>query len=145
MTKSDVQTSLRLPEELRDRLTQAAADHGYGIGEEIRRRLEASFAGGTATADGKTSQVIHAFAWTAEIVGSSYLQWHADRFAFEIVKAAVNAAMDYYRPPGEPVSKVDEEKHLIDVLCNVGDPPDVIGRTFALMALTGWAKGASHA
>ncbi len=36
-------TTFRLPRELHELLTKAAAEHGYGIGEEIRRRLEASF------------------------------------------------------------------------------------------------------
>src|ERR1700751_2431639 len=42
--EKDTQTSLRMPVNLYGWLTNAADEHGTGIGEEIRRRLERSFA-----------------------------------------------------------------------------------------------------
>jgi hypothetical protein len=144
MTKSDLQTSLRLSENLRDRLAQAAAECGHGIGEEMRRRLEASFKPEPATdvpIDEKTRALVTAIAEMTRTIGIFYEPWHTDRFAFEIIKAAVNTALDYRRPKGEPILKLDPNKHLLDVICHPSDKPDVIGRIVALTQLTGWATG----
>ena len=52
-----VQTAVRLPQSLRDRLSNAGGERG--LGEEIRRRLEASFdAEAEASVDPKTSELL---------------------------------------------------------------------------------------
>ena len=99
MTKSDVQTSLRLPEELRDRLTQAAVENGRGIGEEMRRRLEASF-GSAAPApdDPQTARLLRVIARSAAILNQEWAPWHADAGAWAVFKAAVESTLAEHRP-----------------------------------------------
>lgn len=89
MPKSDVQSSLRLPEELRDRLAQAAADNGHGIGEEMRRRLEASFGSAPLSDDQKTAKLLQVIARAAAILTSEWAAWHEDARACAVFKAAV--------------------------------------------------------
>ena len=59
-----VQTAVRLPQSLRDRLSKAGGERG--MGEEIRRRLEASFEAEKAPADPKTRELLDAISSCAE-------------------------------------------------------------------------------
>ena len=86
----DVQTSLRMSKELRDRLAQAAEDNGRAIGEEIRRRLEASFGPAPSTSDPKTAALLNRI---DDMVGSAGLMndlpWHEDPLANAVLRAAL--------------------------------------------------------
>ena len=113
------QTSLRLPRELYDRLAQAAGDRG--IGEEIRRRLEVSFAGTAPLAeDQKTRRLLRCIAAAATAVpwvgpvsqmmgtGGASRAWHADPDAFEALARAIPALIEQIapRPKGEIAENV---------------------------------------
>lgn len=114
LADESTQTSLRLPRELHDRLSAAAGERG--IGDEIRRRLEASFAP-DEVADAKTRELARLVTHAAEIIGGVgergsggyYWPWHTDPFSFEVFKLVVHMALDkalaYYRPEGEAVPK----------------------------------------
>jgi len=104
MAKSDVQTSLRLPEELRDRLAAAADKGGRGIGEEIRRRLEASFKSEPNSDDPKTGELLAGVARMAEFLARYYPQWHMDGFSFKAFKYATDKLIGIYQPKGEFVA-----------------------------------------
>jgi hypothetical protein len=90
--------------------------------------------------DQKTRALVIPIAPMTHTIEVFYEAWHKDRFSFEIIKAAVNVALDYHRPKGEPVLNFDSKKPLIDVYGQTNQP-DVIGRILAMTELTGWATG----
>jgi hypothetical protein len=107
MPKSDVQTSLRLPEDLRDRLATEAAENGHGIGEEMRQRLEASFKTKTSAEDQNTGYLQFEIGRCAQLLAQHWVAWHADAEAWSVFKAAVNHLLDEYKPEttGTPKSR----------------------------------------
>jgi len=93
-----------MPEELRDRLAKAAADNGHGIGEEMRRRLEASFAGSVPTAaDPKSAELLRLIADVLRWINERCALWHESAYAHATLKAAFAALLEPYRPEGEAV------------------------------------------
>jgi hypothetical protein len=106
MTKSDVQTSLRLPEALRTSLSVAAEKNGHGIGEEMRQRLEASFEIIPTTEDDATRWLLAAIAEAAVIINDHCAGWLGNPFAFTVMKSAVEALLAHCQPEGEPVRPV---------------------------------------
>lgn len=116
-----VQSSLRLPKELFDRLTAIGKQNGGGMGEEIRRRLEASFKQDAAIYDAKvgvdrpTQQLIDAVAFFADDTNSSYGAWSENPFAFDVMKECLVKAVDQYKPKGasKPLPKEDS---IMDVI-----------------------------
>jgi hypothetical protein len=75
------------------------------MGEEIRRRLEASFDAEKAPADAKTRELLDAITHCAERTASDYARWSDDAFSFEVLKACLDMLLTYYRAKGEPVPK----------------------------------------
>src|SRR5438128_1941129 len=96
-----VQTAVRLPQSLRDRLTKAGGESG--MGEEIRRRLEASFAAEMApeAATPKTAELLDAISFFDGEMFNEFGSWTKEAFAFEVLKASVDRLLAYYRPEGE--------------------------------------------
>jgi hypothetical protein len=138
MTKSDVQTSLRLPEELRDRLSEAAAANGHGIGEEIRQRLEGSFV--TGGREPKTVEMAAAVARIASDASSYYRPWYEDPFTFEVVKAAVPIVLAIYQPKGDPVPRPNPDGIAELVFPGVVKPEEV-ARTLAAAVISNMRSG----
>lgn len=98
--KTEAQTSLRMPEELRDRLAQAAAGNGRSLGEEIRRRLEASFGSAAPQADDpQTAQLLRIIARAAAILSKEWAAWHEDLRALAVFRAAIAALFSPHKPP----------------------------------------------
>jgi hypothetical protein len=80
-----MQSAVRLPRSLHDRLREAAGERG--MGEEIRRRLEASFdAEAAASSDQKTRELIEGI---ERLALSMEEPWHANRFAVDVFKAGI--------------------------------------------------------
>jgi hypothetical protein len=101
------QFTVLLPAETFRRLEDLAGNRS--IGEEIRRRLEASFEAEKALTGSKTQELVDAISsFTKEIVGD-YGDWSKDRFAFELVQACVNMLLTHYEPKGGPVAKPKPE------------------------------------
>ena len=101
-----VQTAVRLPQSLRDRLSKAGGERG--LGEEIRRRLEASFDAAKAPADPKTPELLDEIKRIALNMPLDE-PWHADRDAYEVFEAAIKRAFevqpsDEAPPPTEQTS-----------------------------------------
>jgi len=105
MAKSDVQTSLRLSEELRDRLATAAVDNRHGIGEDMRQRLEASFKFEPNSDDPKMRELLAGVARMAEFLARYYPQWHTEGFSLNAFKYATDKLIGLYQPKGEPDDK----------------------------------------
>jgi hypothetical protein len=91
-----MQTSFRLPRELHKRLMAEAGDKG--IGEEMRRRLEASFGPEQPVADPKTGELLAAIAEMAGRVSG----WQEDPDQFAAFARAINLVLAGFMPAGEP-------------------------------------------
>ncbi len=130
MTKSDVQTSLRLSEELRNRLAAFAAAEGRGIGEEIRRRLETSFGSAPVPEDPKTGNLLRVIARAAAILEEHWAPWHADAGAFAVFHAAIEDVFARQQPDASgAVPKTDRGASLFG-----GDDPQRAGGVLAFTA-----------
>lgn len=99
-----VQTAVRLPQGLRDRLSKAGGDRG--LGEEIRRRLEASFEAEKAPVDAKTRELLDAISSFAERIDVDFGGWPKDAFAYEVLKESVNLLLRRFQPEGKPVPNI---------------------------------------
>jgi len=93
-----IQSAVRFPQWLHEQLQKAGG--ARGMSEEIRRRLEMTFADEGAPTDESTNEV------TAEIREiasdlSRYGSWHTDRDAFDVFKAAVIALLSNHQPRSE--------------------------------------------
>jgi hypothetical protein len=108
-----LQSAIRLPRSLHDRLKKAGGERG--MGEEIRRRLEASFEAEKPPADPNTRELLDAISAMAEEIGAYYGRWSEDAFAFGVLKACVNMLWAYYQPKGEPTANPnpDSAAHLL--------------------------------
>jgi hypothetical protein len=135
-----VQSAIRLPRSLHERLKQAGGDRG--MGEEIRRRLEASFDAEKAPANPKTRDLLEAIAsFTVETTGY-YGNWSEDAFAFDVLKACVDMFFTRYQPKGEAVPKPDPDS-AADVLFAPDHSPKDISRLLVSAWINERAKRAS--
>jgi hypothetical protein len=129
-------TTFRLPRELHELLIKAAAEHRYGIGEEIRRRLEASFAAAPSGGDLKTQALITSIKSTADQVWSlnSFHHWHEDAFSFAAFKHALHKVLEVLlqKPPGE--AKIDPYG-LGGSIWEDGVSPEEVGNAVAANAI----------
>jgi hypothetical protein len=128
-----VQTAVRLPQSLRDRLSEAGGDGG--LGEEIRRRLEASFEAERDSPNPKTTGLLDAISSFAAEVTEYYGHPSSDPFAADLLKACVDLLMTRDRPSGEPVPKPQPES-AADVLYS----PDHSIETISLTIVNGWIR-----
>jgi hypothetical protein len=137
-----IQSSIRLPRELFDRLKAIGEQNGTGISVEIRKRLEASFQHEGAVTDAKvgvdepTKQIIDAVAYLANAVGGAMLPWFKDRFAYEVFKECLSKLLEQkYKPKGELVGHV-KENSILDLL--YGDQEDYTVESVTKIFLGTW-------
>jgi hypothetical protein len=123
-----VQTSVRLPRDLYDRLTAVAGDKG--IGEEIRQRLEASFASATVGLDDPRFRYIvaaieHAAAAAAKMPYQREVPYRAedgaprrddDKTPYAAFREAVTSLMDAFEPEGPRLASDETLIRLTDQL-----------------------------
>src|SRR5262245_39950571 len=102
-----VQSALRLPAALRDRLKEAGGERG--MGEEIRRRLEASFKDERPHRDPETRELLDAISSFAEDVAMYYGNWSKDAFAFKLLKMCVDKLLEHYEPQGTAVPNLADD------------------------------------
>src|SRR6516164_2275524 len=96
------QSAIWLPRELRERLKRAGGERG--MGEEIRRRLKASFDAEEAPGNPKTRELLDAISLAADDTSDNYGDWSEDPFAFEVLKGCVDLLLGEHRPQGNPVN-----------------------------------------
>jgi hypothetical protein len=96
-TKNMRQTSLWLPHSTYDGITQAAG--ARGLAGEIRRRLEISLKADQGR-DEKTAELMDAITRVRVNIPVGK-NWHGDRLAFEVFKAAINHLLSEYQPSSE--------------------------------------------
>ena len=82
-----VQSAIRLPRTLHERLKKAGGDRG--MGEEVRRRLEASFAAERSPTDAKTRELLDAIAFCAEEMSRDFGPWSEEPYAFAVLKETI--------------------------------------------------------
>jgi hypothetical protein len=99
---SMVQSAVRLPRSLHERLKKVGGDRG--MGEEIRRRLEASFEAEKIPPDQSTRELLDAISAFAGETTRYYGGWSKNAFSFEVLKACVNMLWSHFDPKGEPVA-----------------------------------------
>jgi hypothetical protein len=106
-----IQAAVRLPRELQERLKRAGGERG--MGEEIRRRLEASFEAEKPPANPKTRELLDAISFVAEQTDDYYGNWAEDPFAFEVAKACVELLLAERRPKGEAAPHPTEFAEIV--------------------------------
>ena len=124
-----VQTAVRLPQSLRDRLSKAGGDRG--LGEEIRTRLEASFEAAKAPADPRTPELLDAIASCAEEIARDLRPWSADPYAFAVLKQTMSMVLAGFEPEGEAVPHANPNSPLIFLFDDEPSPkPEKVSRYF---------------
>ena len=129
--KNMLQTALWLPRDMHARLKEAGGDRG--LGDEIRRRLQASFGVEKRPPDPVTDLLLDLIKRTALNL-SLEDAWWADRFAFDVFKTAINELLSdldtivgsHRRQPGA-MSKL-QARYGPD------EKPETIGRILARAA-----------
>jgi hypothetical protein len=127
-TKNMIQTALWLPREMHERLKKAGGERG--LGNEIRRLLEASLDAAETPKDKNTIELV---ALIKEIAAdlSRVRPWYTDRFVFDVFKAAINTLLSRHQPSGEarPETKDQFQAEWEE------DNPETIGRMIARLAV----------
>jgi hypothetical protein len=123
MKTADKQLALRVPSSLYDQIARSG-----NVSEEIRRRLE------TFSGDDKTQALQAAIGRVADTIGTFCAPWHEDRFAWEIMKAAVEALLAHHQPQGETPAEglLGRITGTPRLFFGPDDDPATIGRGLAL-------------
>ena len=132
-TKNMIQTALWLPRGVHERLKKAGGERG--LGEEIRRLIEASLDAAKTPKDEITSELVDQIKEIADL-SLNEPPWHADRFAFDVFKAAVNTLLSARQPSGEakPETRAEFQARWED------ENPETIGRMVARFAIYAYAR-----
>jgi hypothetical protein len=122
------QSAIRLPRSLHERLKEAGGERG--MGEEVRRRLEASFDAEKTRANPKTGELLDAISHFAQETARDYGSWSEDAFAFEVLKGAVNMLLAHEQPDDKPVPKPKPDG-LGELLYGSNPSPEDVSRFLA--------------
>jgi hypothetical protein len=123
-TTNMIQTAVWLPRSMHEKLKKDSGERG--LGDEIRRRLQNSFDAEQLPRDPTTDELLDAI---KEIGGNLDEPWHADYFAYDVFKTAINKLFSNYQPEAQPgtVSKLQTKY-------GPGAKPETIGETLARVA-----------
>jgi len=121
-----IHTTVRLPEDLRRRITLAG--RGSALADEIKRRLEASFA--FDEMDPPTRELLSATLQMAELVhGDVDVPWYTNAYLRAVLGEAI-AAWLADKVPGDasvPSANAMASAHVSHALLNQGDTAKVAG------------------
>jgi hypothetical protein len=101
---------LRLPRSLHERLKKAGGERG--MGEEVRRRLEVSFATERSSTDAKMRELLDAVASCADEISRDFGPWSEEPYAFAVLKATVNIVMKHFEPKGKAAPNLNPDSVL---------------------------------
>jgi hypothetical protein len=97
-----IQSAVRLPRSLHERLKKAGGKRG--MGEEIRRRLEASFDAEAKTPhEPMTRELLGAITFLAGQTTNYLGSWSEDAFAFKVLEGSLDMLLKRYQPKGDPL------------------------------------------
>jgi hypothetical protein len=131
------QMGVAFPDDLRAKLDAAAAESGNSIAEEIRQRVERSFAQDAAkkAQDEKTQELADDVTWLADAItyqvkpeGDSLWAWHSNVATHAALAEALRSWMEIIKPL--PVGLLDPGDPPTLGLLGPGDPP-TLGRATA--------------
>jgi hypothetical protein len=133
-TKNMIQTALWLPRAMHEQLKKTGGDRG--LGDEIRRRLQASF--DEEQVDATTHELLDAI---EQIERNLSLDepWHTDRFTFEVFKAAINELLSHYQPSSEADAGTVSK---LQTMYGPEEKPETIGRILARIAIVASGRDA---
>ena len=129
-TKNMLQTALWLPRDMHEQLKKAGGERG--LGDEIRRRLQYALAVAETPSDQITDEVLDQI----KDITRDHRDWYADRFVFDVVKAAIEVLLSTHRPSSEGKS---ETKARLQELYGE-QTPEAIGRMIAFIAIKAYAR-----
>jgi hypothetical protein len=132
-TKNMIQTALWLPRDLHYKLKEEGGERGLSV--EIRRRLEASFEAEKELGDPKTRELLRVISVLPNAM-VALRDWPTDRWAFEVLKHAINVVLAHFQPPGD----VDVMKYKSGAANGLfhfpDDSPETVGRILAGFVLS---------
>jgi hypothetical protein len=131
-TKNMIQTALWLPRRMHEQLKKAGGERG--LGNEIRRLIEASIDAAETPRDEITSELLDQIKEIADL--SLAEPWYTDRFAFDVFKAAINTLLSSHQPSGEASPETKEKFRATWGEEN----PETIGRMIARVAMVAYAR-----
>ena len=107
MAAADRQTTIRLPSPVYEKLAAAAEASESSVGEEIRRRLVASFGSGYRwrQADERTRELLVAIEEMASTLADEFPPWHIDEGSYRAFFGAVIRWLQDHEPGGDPSMK----------------------------------------
>jgi hypothetical protein len=129
-TKNMIQTALWLPLDMHEQLKKDGGERG--LGDEIRRRLQYAFAAAEMSGDEVTDEVHNQI---KDIFGD-HPDWHADRFVYDVVRAAIEVVFSSHRPDGEGKP---ETKARLQALYGQ-ETAEAIGRIIGFVAMKVYAR-----
>lgn len=121
---SMIQTALWLPREMHEQLKQAGGERG--LGDEIRRRLRATFDTESLRRDETTRSLLDEIEQIA-LSMSIADPWHANRGAFDVFKVALNLLLQSHQPSAQAPGTVNK----LEELYGPDAKPETIGRILA--------------
>jgi hypothetical protein len=123
-----VQTAVRLPRDMHERLSRSEA----GVSEEIRRCVQRAFA--VDEIDPVTRELLEGIINLAEIIRADLdAEWHTSSGNHAAFAAAIAQRLHFYKPPLGVVSEKEQTtRNLLGAeegLFTEKDAPEIIGRT----------------
>jgi len=123
------QTTLLLPNDLRQRLDKSRGERS--LGEEIRQRLERTFE--AEEGDAKTRNLMLAIADVVADINKGFGTWHEVPFAFQAMRAAITSLVGFFQPDGPPVPKATPGSAAS--FYYAGETPEEVGKGIANIVL----------
>jgi hypothetical protein len=135
-TKNMIQTALWLPRDMHEVLKKAGGERG--LGEEIRRKLQFALEAADAAAmpgEHTTGELLDQIKDIARDLSSDE-PWYANRFTFDVFKAAIEALLLDLQPRAE--ARPETKAHLQAVYR--AEKPEDIGLLMARAAIIAYAR-----
>jgi hypothetical protein len=140
-TKNMVQTALWLPREMHEALKKAGGERG--LGEEIRRRLQMTFAEDSLAmpGDGVTEEVLDQIEDIARDLSRDE-PWYTDAFKVDVLNAAVTTLLLSRRLSSvDRLSNVEKPEIRARLTDKYGEEkPDAIGRLLAHATMIAYSR-----
>jgi hypothetical protein len=129
-TKNMIQTALWLPRGMHERLKKDGGERG--LGDELRRRLQYAFDAAETPSDEVTDEVLNQI----KDIFRDHPEWHADRFVYDMVRAAIDVVFSSHRPSGE--GKPETKARLQSLYEQ--ETPEAIGKIIGFVAMKAYAR-----